>query len=303
MNGRVARLIEKQFGLRVQFDCSLKPYTTFAIGGKAAALLVVETAEELRWLLSCIEENELAWQVIGKGSNLLVNDKGFDGLVLMLGASFKRITISADDGVIEAGAGVSLTKLIKWCQRRGLCCIESLFGVPGTAGGAAVMNAGAFDGEIGQVLAGIELIDKGGPRYLGKDSLTVSYRCLDSWKPFRGKAVMTKVFLRSRPGDAGEIARRCRELAAWRKEKQPLGQPNAGSFFKNPPGESAGRLIDDAGLKGISVGGAKVSEKHANFLVNTGSATCDDVLQLMKLVQAEVQQFSGIVLEPEVQFI
>ncbi len=302
MDGKLAGIIEQKFASRVQFDCSLKPYTSFGIGGNASALLPVETQDEISWLLSLAKEHDLAWQIMGMGSNLLVSDEGFDGLIMKLGTAFQQIALSSD-GIIEAGAGISLTKLIKWCQSRDLSCIEFLFGVPGSAGGAAVMNAGAFGGEIGAVLKGVELVDGQGVRHLEKDELEFSYRCFDNWQRFRGVAVITKVFLQSRQGDGEEIGRRCIEIARWRKAKQPLGQPNAGSFFKNPPGDSAGRLIDAAGLKGRQVGGAKVSEKHANFLVNTGEAACGDVMELMKIVQAEVYRQFGVQLEPEVQII
>lgn len=303
MNSDAVQRIKQKFVSRAQFDCPLKAYTSFGIGGNAAALLVTETAEELCWILNLTEEYDLPWQIIGKGSNLLVSDDGFDGLVLKLGTSFQRINVSENETIIEVGAGISLTKLIKWCQIRGLSCVEFLFGVPGSVGGAAVMNAGAFGGEIGGVLAGVELVNRQGVHFLGKDALAVSYRCFDSWEQFKGRAVITKVFLQCHPGDSDEISARCIEIAGWRRAKQPLGQPNAGSFFKNPPGDSAGRLIDAAGLKGVCVGGAQVSEKHANFLVNTGGAACGDVLELMQLVQAEVQRQFGVRLEPEVRII
>ncbi len=303
MDSGLAESIKQKFSSRAQFNCALKGYTSFAIGGNAAALLVVETLEELCWLLALVEEYGLRWQVIGKGSNLLVSDQGFDGLVFKLGSDFQQIGLSEHDNIVRVGAGISLTRLIRWCQQRGLSCVEFLFGVPGSVGGAVVMNAGAFGDEISTVITGVELVDKQGVQYLEKDALSFSYRCFNSWKDFNKRAVITRVFLQSQPGDGEEISSRCKEIAGWRKLKQPLGQPNAGSFFKNPPGDSAGRLIDAAGLKGRRVGGAQVSEKHANFLVNTGSAACADVLELMQLIQTEVHQQFGVLLEPEVRII
>lgn len=303
MEGAIIQGLVDKFGGRANLACPLKSYTSFGIGGEAAALVTVDNQEELRWLLTFIDEHQIQWRVIGKGSNLLVSDKGFDGVIIMLGKTFTEIVVSDNSGMISVGAAVSLTKCIKWCHCRSLSCIEFLFGVPGSIGGAAVMNAGAHGGEIAEALVGVELVDKHGVHILEGDALQLSYRSFDSWKAFKHCAVITGVILKATPGDADEIGRRCKEIMAKRRETQPLGQPNAGSFFKNPPGHSAGKLIDDAGLKGFAVGGAKVSEKHANFLVNTGGATCNDVLTLMKLVQQKVEQLSGVLLIPEVQVI
>lgn len=304
MESMIQKELQSQFGERVLFDCSMKTHTTFAIGGHAAALIEVESIEELAWLFSYVREHQLCWKVIGKGSNLLVSDEGFDGIIMVLGSFFQQVKIDFErDSTIVCGAGLTLTKLVKWCHLHGFGGLEFLFGIPGTVGGSVVMNAGAFGGEMASIIAGIEYVDETGTHYLEASELEFKYRNFTTWNIYAETAVISRIWFLYQRKEPARIKELCKELVTKRIEKQPQGLPNAGSFFKNPEGDSAGKLIDDCGLKGMSVGGAMVSEKHGNFFVNTGSASAVDVIKLMRLVQETVEKEHGIKLQPEVHFI
>ncbi|PID76967.1 MAG: UDP-N-acetylenolpyruvoylglucosamine reductase [Deltaproteobacteria bacterium] len=299
MNSLYKQIADK-FGDRASFNRSLKDYNTFHIGGKADVVVSAENTEEVSWLLNLVKANNLAWRVIGRGSNLLVPDRGFPGIILILGGSFKQMSVKGR--LIEAGAGCCLTKFIKWCQQQGLGGGEFLFGIPGSVGGAVFMNAGAFGGHIADILTGIEVITPEKTAYYDQDELRYSYRRLDNWSDM-GMAVIARAWFACRPDDPAMIRERCVKLIRKRQGRQPYGMPSAGSFFKNPQGDSAGRLIDVCGLKGFRVGDAMISKKHANFLVNAGQASSEDVVRLMEIVQKEVEYNSGVSLEPEVRFI
>ena len=306
MEERMRRELSRIVAHPVQWDCSLAGYTSFAIGGPAEALVIVDRREELAALLGFLESGRIPWRVIGKGTNLLVRDEGFPGAVLLLGQDFKQVTFVPDgEGrwCARVGDGCSLAKLVSLCGVKGLSGLEFAVGIPGTVGGAAVMNAGAWGGDMASVIRSVTMIAPAGEEVLDRADLHFGYRCWQDFNRFAGRAVVAECELELAEDDPQEIRRRCAAFQQKRQCSQPRGQGNAGSFFRNPAHDSAGRLIEASGLKGMAVGGAMVSEKHANFLVNAGGATAADVLALMQLIQDKVRQDSGVELEPEVHFL
>ncbi len=293
----------------VQWDCPLAPYTSLGIGGPAAALIIVERVKELADLLICCKRNGLKHRFIGKGTNLLVADTGFDGVVLLFGKGLSEIRMvkEAENGhvMVHAGAGCSLAKLLNWCTARGYSGLEFASGIPGSLGGAVIMNAGAWNGEIADVLNSVNTysIAGGNEKIYGTD-LEFCYRKWRNQKNSVGeKRLVTSVEIYLQKGVKETIQQKCCEFLIQRKAKQPKGLKNAGSFFKNPPGDAAGRLIEAAGLKGTRCGDAMVSDVHANFFVNMGSARADDIKQLMQIVVQKVKEESGIELQTEVHFL
>lgn len=288
----------------VAWDEPLAKWSSLRVGGPARALVRPVNLEAMRRLIRGCEAAALPWLVIGGGTNLLVTDAGFPGLVLVLGRDFGAISECGIDrdgrSLVEVQAGCSLARLLGWSQRRGLSGLEFTVGIPGSVGGAVVMNAGAWGLEIKDVLAGVQLLLPGGEvEFREKKALEFSYR---RWSAKAGTLVLSATFALTL-GDPAGIKALCREHLWGRRDKQPHGVASAGSFFKNPPGDYAGRLIEAAGLKGLTVGGAAVSAVHANFLVNTGRATAADLLALMRLVQEKVMDRYGVWLEPEVRII
>lgn len=307
MDPAVKEKLSGMFSGQVQWDCSLKEYTTFSIGGRARALVKVKDLNELQNLLRFVDEEGLLWRVIGRGSNLLVNDNGFPGIIIVLQGDFsqlkKRVAEESRNVVIRAGAGCSLGRLLKNCVNDGFTGLEFTVGIPGTIGGALVMNAGAGGEELGTVTASVTLMTRNGTIELGRNELDCVYRSWRGFEKYRSKAVIIEAEFFLKKGDIRLIKASCQDLSERRKRTQPLEYANAGSFFKNPEGDSAGRLIEASGCKGMNVGGAAVSEKHANFLVNCGGATASDVLSLMRKIQKKVRNDSGVQLLPEVHFL
>lgn len=291
---------------KIQWDCPLAGYTSYNIGGPADGVIELCTLRELQAVLARIAENGLSWRVIGRGTNLLVSDDGFRGLILVLSGDFLTITRlggSVGGKRIRAGAGVSLTRLVNKCADWGAAGIEFAHGIPGSLGGAVLMNAGAWGDEVGQHLVEVEIVTSEGMHPLSGEQLQFDYRKFNGFKEFHRRGLIAGATFTLEEADSEDIRSRCRELTRRRKKKQPVKQPNCGSFFKNPACDSAGRLIEQAGLKGFSIGGAMVAREHANFLVNTGSATAMDVRNLMEHVQEEVYQKFGVLLETEVHFL
>ena len=283
----------------VQKDFPMQNATSFKIGGPADLLVQPESKEILGKLIALCKEENVPFLMIGAGSNLLVSDEGIDGVVCRLGEGFNQIDIRGD--VITAGAGVSLAKLAKAAQREGLSGLEFASGIPGSLGGAIYMNAGAYGGEMKDVVFETEYMDENGALHTAKgDAHDFSYRH-SMFSACCGYILSAKMKLS--PKNPEEIADEMRELNARRKEKQPLDKPSAGSTFKRPEGYFAAKLIEDAGLKGTCVGGACVSEKHAGFVVNNGGATCKDVLALMEQIKASVWEKFGVALEAEIKSI
>lgn len=286
------------------FDCSLARYTSYAIGGPADALVVVHEKNKIAPLLDLLERESVSWRVIGKGTNLLVRDNGYRGVVIVLGKEISRIDDVTAHGsakvLLRVGAGCSLTKLNHHCCRYGLGGIEFSYGIPGSLGGAVLMNAGAWGGELADVIDEVGVITKNGYEKVREDQLDFTYRRWSGFSSYVGRGLIVDVLLKLKNVDPQWLVEKTKKLLEQRKAIQPHNFPNGGSVFKNPQNDSAGRLIDECGLKGKSVGGAMVSEKHANFIINLNKATAADVISLMKIVQDEVKKRFDIELEPEI---
>ncbi len=281
-------------------DASMDKYTSFKAGGKAKALIIVEDKEQLKRLLKFVNEKKWEYILIGNGSNLLFSDEGYDGVVIKLGEGFKKIRIS--DNTITAGASCLLSQVSYFAMENGLTGFEFASGIPGTLGGGLFMNAGAYGGELKDVVITVNAISHDGKSeyVFSNDDMEFGYR--DSMLQ-RNKMIVTSAVLKLTEGDKLQIKQNISELTEKRNSKQPVTYPSAGSTFKRPVGGYAAQLIDEAGLKGLTVGGAMVSPKHAGFIVNNGNATATDIIELIRLVQNYVYDNSGIMLEPEVRII
>ena len=305
MNQLQKEALQALLGQPVRWNCALARYTSFGIGGPAEALCLLENSQELAQLLALAAEHQLSWRVFGRGTNLLVRDEGLSGLTLLLGKGFQKIWHDENPGcmLVTAGAGCSLTRLSRYCQQAGLSGLEFAEGIPGSLGGALVMNAGAWGLQMADVVSDLTLVTAEGELHLSRKDLHFAYRRWLDAPQYLGRAVITAATMCLRADDPAAIGKRCQEYQRERQIRQPKGEASAGSFFRNPPGDSAGRLIEACGLKGRHLGAAKISEKHANFLVNTGGATAAEVLALMRLVQQTVRTEQGVELEPEVQIL
>ena len=272
--------------------------TTFRIGGPAEYFACPKTPEELRLLLDACKKDGIPYFILGKGSNLLVGDRGIPGLTIaMEGLS----AVSVEGETVTAQAGASLTAVCAAARQAGLAGLEFAYGIPGQVGGGVYMNAGAYGGELRDVLVQVEFLDEEGERrILPAEKLEMGYR--RSFFTGKGCVILSAVFRLQRDPEGPEaVGARMEEIYRRRKEKQPLEWPSAGSTFKRPEGAYAAALIDRCGLKGFRVGGAQVSEKHAGFVINTGEAACADVLALIGEVRRIVKEKTGFVLEPEVR--
>lgn len=276
----------------------MKKHTTFRVGGPADVLVQPdETA--LAAILALCRQYHVPYSFIGNGSNLLVGDKGIRGVVIEMTEPMGNIEVQGTR--ITAQAGAMLSKIANTAASNGLGGMEFAAGIPGSVGGAVVMNAGAYGGEMKDIIEKVYVLDENGAQLeLGRDALDFGYR--HSCIPEK-KYIVTKVVLELVPRDEAEIRSEMKELNEKRAEKQPLQYPSAGSTFKRPEGYFAGKLIMDAGLRGYQVGGAQVSEKHCGFVINKGDATAADICQLMRDVSDKVQAQFGVVLEPEVKMI
>jgi UDP-N-acetylmuramate dehydrogenase len=307
MNSRQQEKLTGLISQPIKWQCRLDRYTSLSIGGPADAVVRVDNRRELQAVLTFLAEDKIPWQVIGRGTNLLVRDEGFAGVILLLDGEFKKFerqsTDDAGKGIVRAGGGCSLAQISFSCMEWGLAGIEFACGIPGTLGGSVIMNAGAWGSEMSSIVENVRLMTAEGEKLFVRGELDFSYRSWDGFAAFRGKAVVSEVELELKNGDPDTIRQYCGVLQDRRKKTQLCKYPNAGSFFKNPSNDSAGRLIDVSGLKGLTIGGAMISEHHGNFLVNKGGASADDVLNLMKIVQAKVKNDSGVDLDPEVHFI
>ena len=281
-------------------NVDMRQYTSFKAGGCAREMAIVESVEELQAVLKEIHKENKKWLMLGNGSNTLISDKGFDGLVVKLGDSFADVTVE-EDGLV-CGTAALMSVVAKVALRESMTGFEPLSGIPGSLGGAVFMNAGAYDGEMKDVVEYVDIVTKDGEevrRVKGED-MDFSYR--HSILEESGD-VAVSVKLKMPKGNPDEIAAKMQELMKRRNEKQPVQYPSAGSFFKRPPGYFAGKLVQDAGLKGLTVGGAQVSELHSGFVINIGGATATDIIDLMHLVQNTVYDQFGVKLEPEVRII
>lgn len=284
-------------------DIEMKDYTSFKAGGKAAELVIVESVEELRKVLAEIDQAKTPWLMLGNGSNTLIKDSGFSGTVVKLGENFNQVKIHGESGEkLVCGCGALMSSVAKAALAQSLTGFEFASGIPGSIGGAVFMNAGAYGGEMKDIVESVNLVSRDGKvlRTVSGEEMDFSYRY--SVLQETGE-VAVSVVLRLSKGDTAEISGTMRDLTRRRNEKQPVQYPSAGSFFKRPEGFFAGKLIQDAGLKGLSVGGAQVSELHSGFIINKGGATATDIIDLMHLVQNTVFDKFGVKLEPEVRII
>ena len=282
-------------------DEPMAKHTSFRIGGPAKRMAFPKTREQLVVLMGFLQDAGVKPLLIGNGTNLLVADKGLDTVVIDTSAELSHIELT-DEGEIAADAGVSLAKLALFAWKNGLTGLEFAHGIPGTVGGGVCMNAGAYGGEMKQVLrSAAVLFPEEGIRTLSCEELNLSYR--HSLLTEHPEAVVLYAEFELTPGDPEAIRAAMRELMAKRKASQPLEWPSAGSTFKRPKGHFAGTLIDQCGLKGLTVGGAQVSEKHAGFLINRGGATFADMAELIRQVQQRVLEETGVTLEPEVKIV
>jgi len=299
---KLATELRQRFGERVRFDEPLQRHTSFRIGGPADVWLEVKTPDEIVLLQQLASFHGVPLQVFGGGTNVLVSDAGVRGIVLKLGRPFAEFRWAETGGQcrVRAGAAARFKRLVTDAARRRLSGLEFAEGIPGSIGGGLLMNAGAFGGEIADVLEGVAGVASAeGERYLPRAALRFGYRFFDLPPAF----VVTHVDFVLRRDEGEAIDRRIAEAKRRREAHQPLGWPNAGSIFKNPPGAYAGRLIESAGMKGRRIGGAMVSEQHANFIVNVGAATAAEVKQLMDEIADGVWKQSSIQLVPEIKLL
>ena len=277
----------------------MKNHTTFRIGGPADALALPKTPEEVAEVVRFCHEHAQPYYVLGNGSNLLVSDEGYRGLVLQLYRNFNDIQVNGETITVQSGA--MLAAVARTAYQTGLTGLEFASGIPGTIGGAVVMNAGAYGGEMKNVLKEVTVLTKEGEvLVIPAKALELGYRT--SVIPKNGWIVLGAV-LQLKKGDQEQILARMEELKEQRITKQPLDLPSAGSTFKRPEGYFAGKLIMDTGLRGFTVGGAQVSEKHCGFVVNRGNATAADVWELICEVKRRVKEMTGVELEPEVKLL
>ena len=295
----VTRLINITGKDNVRINEPMKNHTTFKIGGPAQYYVTPESVTQIQEVVSLCRDMNIPLHVIGNGSNILVGDDGVDGVVLALFNTFSDYEIK--DNVITAQAGMSLIKLAVIALREGLTGLEFASGIPGSVGGAVYMNAGAYDGQMKDVVTSVTVLDEAGNiRILGRDELDMGYRTSAVAK---NNMIVLQVVIELKSGDKEQIKARMNQLSELRKQKQPLEYPSAGSTFKRPEGYFAGKLIADAGLKGYSIGGAAVSEKHAGFVVNMGGATAKDVVELTDYIKKRIMEQFGVTLELEVKRI
>lgn len=294
----------------VRFDCSMAQHTTFRVGGPAESLYEAKDAENLRRVIAFLNKEDIPYLVVGRGSNLLVKDKGLEGVVILLRGPLAGMVqgktdpsvsnLRAHDMTVHAGAGLPIVDLLIHCRDSGYGGLEFLAGIPGTVGGAVAMNAGSFGKEIGAWVKEINVITSGGDIVArNRSQLHFSYRALHMEK----RSVIIGACLKVDIEGMKTVTKRIAGYLKRRKESQPIEYPSAGSVFKNPPNAYAGRLIEHAGLKGKKIGGAMISEKHANYIVNTGDATAKDILGLLSLTQGKVKKETGVTLEPEIKVV
>ncbi len=289
-------------GLKLSVNEPLARYTTIKIGGPADYFLEIGGRAALVQTLRLLNRYEIPFYLLGKGSNVLVSDLGVRGAVIRLGGEFLQIGWREEKAgiLVTVGAAYPVTRLVRESARKGYGGLEFAEGIPGSVGGALVMNAGAYGSEMEKIVDQVEGVSHAGePVCLGREKLSFSYR--DSHLPLG--TIVTRVRMRLAKGDAVEVSLRVRQLVMRRKKSQPSGYPNSGSMFRNPPGDYAGRLIEAAGLKGKRIGRAEISTQHANFIVNLGEAKAEDVKGLMETAWKEVQKQFGIELIPEVRWL
>jgi len=303
MDLRQKRAFEQLAGKGTRYHYPMHRLTTYQVGGPVEALWEARDLTTLGKVVRYLSAEGIPYGVLGRGSNLLVKDEGIDGVMILLKGSLAEIKEGGENTVVWAGGGVHLKDLMRWCRQKGMSGLEFLAGIPGTVGGAVVMNAGAFGEEINEKIRAIQWVVPGGkPVETDRAELKFSYRRLH----ISAGSIVTNACFQMKKASSEAVSDKMGGFLRTRKETQPLEYPSAGSVFGNPPGTpfstpGAGRLIEQAGLKGKKIGGAMVSLKHANWIVNTGGATAKDILSLMDLVRSEVKRAAGIDLQPEIR--
>jgi len=287
----------------VRWDVDMAAFSTFRTGGTVEAMVETGSVGELAVLLQWLHREQVPWHVVGGGSNILITNRSHEGVFIRLrGTVDESVIAPAGDGHrVHVPAGCNLAALLGWCGRNNLGGLEFMAGIPGSVGGAIRMNAGAFGHAIGELLESVQcLTARGEAVTVAKEEVVFAYRSTRLPGEPEVKMLITGGVFCLPPADGRQVAARCREIVEQRRRKQPQGVGSAGSFFKNPEGDFAGRLIEQAGLKGLTHGKAMVSPQHANFIVNTGGAAPEDILGLMEEVRRKVLLHSGVLLEPEV---
>ena len=293
-------LFAEKIGAEVIYEAPMKKYTSFKCGGNASVLIIPDSVENLNKIVEFSYSKNVKPMIVGNGSNLLVTDNGINGIVIKIGSKLSEIRL-LDETTIYCEAGASLKSLCMFALENSLSGLEFAYGIPGTLGGAVYMNAGAYGGEMKDVLYSVNHIDEDGNEgTLSKENLDLGYRYSAYTK---NGFVITSAILKLTKADKKDIKEAMDDKLGRRKDKQPLEYPSAGSTFKRPAGYFAGALIEDCGLKGYTVGGAQVSEKHAGFVINKGGATSTDVITLIKDVQKIVFEKHGVMLETEVKIV
>ena len=290
----IINLCEKEKILFLKNE-SLKNYTTFKIGGNCKILISVDSEKSISQIISFCNKKNIKYAIIGNGSNILVSDLGYDGVIMYVGKHFSKAYI-LEDNVIECQSGITLSKLCSFALENNLSGLEFAWGIPGTAGGAVYMNAGAYGGEMSDVVEEVTFFDGEKFQTRKKDELNFSYR--HSFFTDNDYTI-SKIRLKLKNGDYNNIKLKMDELMQKRIDKQPLDYPSAGSTFKRPQGAFASALIEQCGLKGCCVGGAEISTKHSGFLINKNNATFEDVINLIDVVKAKVKNDTGYELELE----
>ncbi len=291
----------RALGCAVTIGAPMAEHTSFKIGGPADRLVIAPHERAAVQLLQMGRQAGLPIFLIGNGSNLLVGDRGIRGAVLRLDGRQVAPTVQLDGCTVRCAAGMTLKRLCQFARDKGLAGLEFAYGIPGTVGGAVYMNAGAYGGQMADVLTAVSFLDeKGRIRTVPASELALGYR---HSRLMEREDVVLSAQMRLTPDDPAAIGARMEDFLRRRREKQPLEYPSAGSFFKRPEGHFAGALIEECGLKGLTVGGAQISEKHAGFVINRGEATAADVRRLAEMVQETVWTRCGVRLEPEVRFV
>lgn len=297
MNYNSIEKICEKYGAEYIYDEKLSKYTSFEIGGKCDILVKPNNADCIRDVLKACRKNNIKYYILGKGSNVLISDNGLHGVVIVISSAFSNIW-QKDDEHVYCDAGASLTKLCVFAKENSLSGLEFAYGIPGSVGGALFMNAGAYGGEMKDVVESCFYLDENFDiKEMTADKMKLSYRhsvfC-------ENKYIIVGVIFRLSKGNKQEITAKMSELMEKRRDKQPLEYPSAGSTFKRPEGDFAARLIEVSGLKGYTCGSAQVSEKHSGFVINKGGATFDDVISVIDGVKEKVYENSGVMLECEV---
>ena len=284
---------------RILFQEPMKQHTTFRVGGEAECFITIQQEEELVKLIPYLNQIEQDYFILGNGSNLLVGDKGYRGIVFKFDGPMEEIRVEGTR--ITAKAGALLSRVAVTAKENGLTGLEFAAGIPGSIGGGVVMNAGAYDGEMEQVVEAVRVIDREGQiTTRDHDTMEFGYRTsIIKNRPY----IVLEVVLQLAAGDPEQISAKIEELSELRRSKQPLEYASAGSTFKRPEGHYAGKLIMDAGMRGYRIGGAQVSDKHCGFIINTGKATAADIREVIEEVQERVKERFHVALEPEVVYL